>query len=85
MYMNWPINGSGTTEYLTAGIGYNVNTTQNDGFGNINDHTGSGGWFAVDGDGGTGKDYRAFDTVEWMPHLYKLPVTSTLDELGGKK
>jgi hypothetical protein len=60
MYMNWPINGTGTTEYLTAGIGYNDNTVQNDGFGNINDHTGSGGWFAVTGDGGAAKDYRAF-------------------------
>ena len=60
MYMNYPIHGTGTTEHLTAGIGYNDNTIQNDGFGDINDHTGSGGWFAVTGDGGAARDYRAF-------------------------
>lgn len=31
----------------------------------------------------SGKEYRPFDTVDWMPHLYKLPITSTLDDIGG--
>lgn len=31
----------------------------------------------------SGTELGAFDTVEWMPHLYKLPVTSTLDDIGG--
>ncbi len=31
----------------------------------------------------SGRELKPFDTVDWMPHLYKLPVTSVLDELGG--
>jgi putative CocE/NonD family hydrolase len=31
----------------------------------------------------SGRDLNPFDTVEWMPHLFKLPVTSVLDDLGG--
>jgi hypothetical protein len=31
----------------------------------------------------SGKEFQPYDTVEWMPHLYKLPVTSTLDGIGG--
>ena len=31
----------------------------------------------------SGQDLNPFDTLEWMPHLYKLPVTSVLDDIGG--
>jgi len=31
----------------------------------------------------SGSKLHSCDTVEWMPHLYKLPVTSTLDGIGG--
>lgn len=31
----------------------------------------------------SGSELRSCDAVEWMPHLYKLPVTSTLDGIGG--
>jgi len=31
----------------------------------------------------SGPELSPFDTVEWMPHLFKLPVTSVLDDLGG--
>jgi len=31
----------------------------------------------------SGSELRSCDAVEWMPHLYKLPITSTLDDIGG--
>lgn len=31
----------------------------------------------------SGNEFRPVDTVEWMPHLYKLPITTVLDELQG--
>ena len=31
----------------------------------------------------SGPELNPYDTVDWMPHLYKLPVSSVLDELGG--
>lgn len=31
----------------------------------------------------SGSQLLSCDAVEWMPHLYKLPVTSTLDDIGG--
>ncbi len=31
----------------------------------------------------SGSELSPFETVEWMPHLFKLPVTSVLDDLGG--
>ena len=31
----------------------------------------------------SGSKLHLCDTVEWMPHLYKLPITSTLDDIGG--
>lgn len=49
----FPAGGSGSTEFFTAGIGYD-DTTVNLG------STGSGGWFAVDGEGGSSRDYRAY-------------------------
>ena len=54
LWMNYAIGGDATTEFLTAGIGYD-NTTVNHG-----GVSGSGGWFGVDGDGGSSRDYRAF-------------------------
>lgn len=60
MWMNYPIGGTGTTEYLAAGgVGYD-DTTINKAGELVGTHTGSGGWFAVDGDGGSRKDFRAF-------------------------
>ena len=31
----------------------------------------------------SGPELNPFENVEWMPHLFKLPVTSVLDDLGG--
>lgn len=31
----------------------------------------------------SGPELNSYETVEWMPHLFKLPVTSALDDLGG--
>ena len=31
----------------------------------------------------SGSDLAAFEAIDWMPHLYRLPVTSVLDEVGG--
>ena len=30
-----------------------------------------------------GSDLNLYDAVDWMPHLYKLPATSVLDDVGG--
>ena len=49
----FPAGGTGSTEFLTAGIGHD-NATVNLGT------TGSGGWFAVSGEGGSSRDYRAY-------------------------
>lgn len=55
----FPAGGVGSTEFFTAGIGYD-NTTVNQG-----GSTGSGGWFASDGEGGSSRDYRAYkDSLE---------------------
>ncbi|MCB9850345.1 MAG: hypothetical protein H6817_06530 [Phycisphaerales bacterium] len=58
MWMNahgpFPAGGSGSTEWVTAGVGYD-NTTVNQG-----GTSGSGGWFTCDTDGDTGRDYRAY-------------------------
>jgi hypothetical protein len=48
----FPDGGSGSTNYLTAGVGSN-GTTNN----HVN-NTGSGGWTAVNGENGSGIDYR---------------------------
>ena len=31
----------------------------------------------------SGPELNPVETVDWMPHLFKLPVTTVLDELGG--
>jgi predicted acyl esterase len=31
----------------------------------------------------SGPELNPYETVDWMPHLFKLPVTSVLDDLGG--
>jgi predicted acyl esterase len=31
----------------------------------------------------SGSRLLSCDAVDWMPHLYKLPITSTLDDIGG--
>ena len=31
----------------------------------------------------SGTDLGAFETIDWMTHLYRLPVTSVLDQIGG--
>lgn len=53
----WPLQGgTGSTEFLTAGVGGN-GTTTNAGFGTA---TGSGAWTSVSGEGGSGIDYRLY-------------------------
>ncbi|MBX3426789.1 MAG: PEP-CTERM sorting domain-containing protein [Pirellulales bacterium] len=48
----FPGGGTGSTEFLTAGVGGDGTTVNRSGA------TGSGGWTAVDGEGGSGVDYR---------------------------
>ncbi len=50
----FPGGGGGSTEFVTAGIGYDNLT--------VNKHlsSGNGGWFAVSGEGGSSRDYRAY-------------------------
>ena len=52
----FPEGGTGSTNYLTGGVGGN-GTTNNRG-GLATPTTGIGGWFAVNGDNGNGTDYR---------------------------
>gem|GEM_PF-2283788 len=56
MWMNangpFPAGGTGSTEFISAGIGYNGVAVNNTGL------TGSGGWFAVSSEGGATRDYR---------------------------
>lgn len=53
----FPAGGTGSTESLTMGIGYD-NVTVNRYVGTT--AAGSGGWFAVTGEGGAARDYQAF-------------------------
>lgn len=50
----FPGGGTGSTEFLTAGVGGDGTTINQGGA------TGIGGWFAVDGEGGSSRDYRAY-------------------------
>ena len=50
----FPGGGGGSTEFLTSGIGYNDTTV------NLGGTSGSGGWFAPTGEGGSSRDYRAY-------------------------
>jgi len=50
----FPGGGGGSTEFLTGGIGHD------DATGNLNDTSGSGGWFGASGEGGSSRDYRAY-------------------------
>ena len=50
----FPDGGSGSTNYLTAGVGSNGTTN------NFVANTGSGGWTAVNGENGSGIDYRLY-------------------------
>jgi hypothetical protein len=50
----FPDGGSGSTNYLTAGVGSNGTTN------NFVANTGSGTWTAVNGENGSGNDYRLY-------------------------
>ncbi len=55
----FPAGGAGSTEFVTGGVGCNNAAA------NQSDVTGSGAWFAVDGEGGSSRDFRAHkDSVE---------------------
>lgn len=58
MNVNGPLpdGGAGSTEFFTAGVGGNGTSVNFGGSG----ATGSGGWTAVDGEGGSGIDYRLY-------------------------
>jgi hypothetical protein len=49
----FPSGGTGSTEFVTGGVGSDGLTV------NLGDATGSGAWFAADGEGGSSRDYRA--------------------------
>ena len=58
----FPAGGGGSTEFFTAGIGYDDVTV------NLGGTSGSGGWFAATGEGGSSRDYRAYkDGGEQFP------------------
>jgi hypothetical protein len=50
----FPGGGGGSTEFYTAGIGYDDVTVNQGGA------SGSGGWFAATGEGGSSRDYRGY-------------------------
>lgn len=50
----FPDGGSGSTNYITAGVGSNGTTS------NFVANTGSGAWTAVNGENGSGTDYRLY-------------------------
>lgn len=50
----FPGGGAGSTEFFAAGIGYDDVTL------NMGGTSGSGGWFAATGEGGSSRDYRAY-------------------------
>ena len=54
----FPAGGSGSTEFLTAGIGYDDVTV------NLEGTSGNGGWFAVSGEGGSAYDYRGYRNAQ---------------------
>lgn len=49
----FPAGGTGSTEYITGGVGTTGASVQNSA-------TGTGAWFAVDGEGGSVADFRAY-------------------------
>lgn len=60
----FPAGGTGSTEFLTAGVGGNGSAVNVATAGT----SGSGGWTAVSGEGGSTRDYRMFkDTAEQLP------------------
>jgi hypothetical protein len=61
MNVNGPLPGGGTgsTEFLTAGLGHD-SVTNNFHTGTSGTSTGAGGWFAVSGEGGSTRDFRAY-------------------------
>jgi hypothetical protein len=54
----FPAGGAGSTEFLTAGIGYDDVTV------NLHGISGSGGWFGVTGEGGASQDYRGYRSAQ---------------------
>ncbi len=75
-----PGGGTGSTEHVCAGVGYDGVTLNNT-------STGSGGWFAVDGDGGETYDYRAYKNSglqylasgQWLVDDYNANATTDND------
>jgi hypothetical protein len=61
---NYPAGGAGSTEFVTFGIGKQTNAPQYWGAssGTFDPVPAEGAWFAVDGDGGSGTDFRAIKT-----------------------
>jgi hypothetical protein len=57
----FPDGGSGSTNYLTAGVGSNGTTN------NFVANTGSGTWTAVNGENGSGVDYRLYKAGSLQP------------------
>ncbi len=54
-----PAGGTGSTEFVTAGVGHD-GVTNNFHTGTTATSTGVGGWFAVAGEGGSTRDFRAY-------------------------
>lgn len=58
----FPAGGGGSTEFFTAGAGYDNATV------NLGGSTGIGGWFSISGESGSSRDIRPFkDTSEQFP------------------
>ena len=58
----FPAGGAGSTEFLSAGVGYDDSTP------NMGNVSGSGGWFSISGEGGSSRDIRPYkDDAEQFP------------------
>ncbi len=86
----FPGGGGGSTEFITAGVGYD-GTTVNEDTATPGGVSGSGGWFAASGDGGSGSDYRifknaTFQTVasgQYLAGSTNAPAALYSDNFGG--
>lgn len=84
----FPGGGTGSTEYLTAGVGYNGTTVNNSGT------SGSGTWFAANGEGGasgtstTARDFMAYNNSgafiqdNATPGVYAAPSPNAQDNFN---
>lgn len=72
-----PAGGSGSTEYATFGVGTDGNSVHR--WIPLATPEGPGGWFAIDGEGGSGLDFRAMANGTSIPAAEGSPYLALLD------